>query len=77
MEGRGDGAKGLTRAAHLIEQRYKSLGLQPAGKNGFFQPFDVITGRHLRSGIAFKKLPTWRTPPLSLGITSSLKSSSR
>src|SRR2546421_11815525 len=50
MEGRGDGAKGLTRAAHLIEQRYKSLGLEPAGKHGFFQPFDVITGRHLRSG---------------------------
>jgi hypothetical protein len=50
MEGRGDGAKGLTRAAHLIEQRYKSLGLQPAGKKNFFQPFDVITGRRLRSG---------------------------
>jgi len=50
MEGRGDGAKGLTRAAHVIERRYKSLGLEPAGKNGFFQPFDVITGRRLRSG---------------------------
>src|SRR5712691_3031869 len=50
MEGRGDGAKGLTRAAHLIEQRYKSLGLQPTGKNGFFQPFDVITGAQLRPG---------------------------
>jgi peptidase M28-like protein/PDZ domain-containing protein/PA domain-containing protein len=50
MEGRGDGTKGLTRAAHLIEERYESLGLQPAGKNGFFQPFDVITGRRLRSG---------------------------
>src|SRR2546421_8744152 len=50
MEGRGDGAQGLTRAAHLIAQRYKSLALQPAGKNGFFQPFDVTTGRRLRSG---------------------------
>src|SRR6267143_1657142 len=57
MEGRGDGAKGLTRAAHLIEQRYKSLGLQPAGKNGFFQPFDVITGRHLRSGNRLQEAP--------------------
>lgn len=50
MEGRGDGTKGLTKAAHLIELRYKSLGLQPTGKNGFFQPFDVITGAHLKSG---------------------------
>src|SRR5713226_9018328 len=57
MEGRGDGAKGLTRAAHLIEQRYKSLGLEPAGKNGFFQPFDVITGRHLRSGNRLQEAP--------------------
>jgi hypothetical protein len=29
MEGRGDVTKGLTRAEHLIEQRYKSLGLEP------------------------------------------------
>ena len=57
MEGRGDGAKGLTRAAHLIEQRYKSLGLEPAGKHGFFQPFDVITGRHLRSGNRLQQAP--------------------
>src|SRR5437870_8634611 len=57
MEGRGDGTQGLTRAAHLIEQRYKSLGFQPAGKNGFFQPFDVITGRHLRSGNRLQEAP--------------------
>src|SRR5437016_3580931 len=57
MEGRGDGTQGLTRAAHLIEQRYKSLGFQPAGKNGFFQPFDVITGRRLRSGNRLQEAP--------------------
>src|ERR1700682_6442462 len=57
MEGRGDGAKGLTRAAPVIEQRYKSLGLQPAGKNRFFQPFDVITGRRLRSGNRLQEAP--------------------
>ncbi len=50
MEGRGDGTKGLTRAAHLIEQRYKSLGLEPAGKGSFLQPFTVITGARLRTG---------------------------
>jgi len=48
MEGRGDGSKGLSRAAKLIEERYKSLGLQPAGKNGYFQPFSVITGAELK-----------------------------
>ena len=48
MEGRGDGTKGLDRAARLIEHRYQSLGLQPAGKHGYFQPFTVITGARLK-----------------------------
>jgi hypothetical protein len=49
MEGRGAGTKGLTRAEHLIEKRYKELGLEPAGVNGFAQPFSVITGARLKS----------------------------
>jgi hypothetical protein len=48
MEGRGDGSKGLVRAEHLIAERYKSLGLEPAGKNGYFQPFVVTTGAKLK-----------------------------
>src|SRR5579864_5827111 len=49
MEGRGAGTKGLTRAEHLIEKRYRELGLQPAGVNGYTQPFSVITGARLKS----------------------------
>src|SRR5579859_1126592 len=49
MEGRGDGTKGLTRAAHLIEQRYKRLGLEPAGAQSYFQPFAVVTGARLKA----------------------------
>jgi len=48
MEGRGAGTKGLTRAQHLLEKRYKSLGLEPAGTNGYLQPFTVITGAQLK-----------------------------
>jgi Zn-dependent M28 family amino/carboxypeptidase len=48
MEGRGTGTKGIERAAHLIEQRYKNLGLEPAGTHGYFQPFTVITGAELK-----------------------------
>ena len=50
MEGRGAGTKGIERAANLIEQRYRSLGLQPAGAKSFFQPFTVITGAMLKQG---------------------------
>ena len=49
MEGRGAGTKGLTRSEHLIEQRYKGLGLRPAGVNGYSQPFNVVTGARLKS----------------------------
>jgi hypothetical protein len=49
MEGRGDGTKGLTRAAHLIDKRFASLGLQPAGTNSYLQSFTVITGARLKS----------------------------
>src|SRR5581483_535901 len=48
LEGWGDGTKGLTLAAHLIEHRFKRLGLQPAGMHGYFQPFMVTTGARLR-----------------------------
>ncbi len=47
MEGRGDGSKGLVRAEHLLVDRYKSLGLQPAGSKGYLQPFTVTTGAKL------------------------------
>ena len=49
MEGRGAGTKGIERAAQLLEQRYQSLGLEPAGTQGYFQPFTVTTGAKLSS----------------------------
>lgn len=47
MEGRGAGTKGIDKAAHVLEQRYQSLGLDPAGTQGFFQRFTVTTGARL------------------------------
>src|SRR5262249_53974830 len=49
MEGRGDGSKGLTRAEHFLQARYKSLGLEPAGATGYLQPFVVPTGAKIKS----------------------------
>lgn len=48
MEGRGDGTKGLTRAEHFLQARYKSLGLEPAGSDGYLQPFTVTTGAKIK-----------------------------
>lgn len=48
MEGRGDGTKGLVRAEHILRDRYKSHGLEPAGENGYLQSFTVTTGAKLQ-----------------------------
>ncbi|MGB8010134.1 MAG: M28 family peptidase [Terriglobales bacterium] len=53
MEGRGAGTKGLTRAERLIEKRYQSLGLEPAGTNSYLQPFTLITGAQLKGKNSF------------------------
>ncbi len=49
MEGRGAGSKGLTHARDLIVKRYKELKIQPAGSQGYLQPFSLITGARLKS----------------------------
>jgi hypothetical protein len=48
MEGRGDGTKGLVRAEHVLQARYKSLGLKPAGDHGYLQAFTVTTDAKLK-----------------------------
>ncbi len=48
MEGRGDGTKGLVRAEHVLQARYKTLGLEPAGDHGYLQSFTVTTGAKLK-----------------------------
>lgn len=42
-QGRGPGTKGLEEAGGFIEQRYRSLGLEPVVGDGFRQAFDVTT----------------------------------
>ena len=49
MEGRGAGTQGLARASQYIEHRYKTLGLLPAGVEGYRQPFTVTTGAVLKA----------------------------
>lgn len=42
-EGRGVGTKGLDEAGAWIEARFKALGLEPAGADGYRAPFEVTT----------------------------------
>jgi hypothetical protein len=66
MEGRGAGTKGLVKASKYLEHRYKSLGLQPAGANGYLQPFTVTTGAKLKSDNEFMVDEGGKKQPLTL-----------
>ena len=45
LEGRGPGTKGLQKAAEHIRERFLSLGLKGAGKDGsFMRPFEIAIG---------------------------------
>ena len=40
-EGRGVGTAGLDSAAHFLAGRFAQIGLEPAGTDGYFQPFEI------------------------------------
>lgn len=54
-EGRGLGTKGLEASGAFIEERFKALGLLPAGDSGTYrQMFDVTTHAKVGEGTALK-----------------------
>jgi Tol biopolymer transport system component len=48
-EGRGLGTQGLTAAGEFIEQRFRALGLAPAGENGTYRD-DFVVAKHVLVG---------------------------
>ena len=59
LEGRGDGAPGLEKAADYIGKSFGASGLEPAGDNGtFFQKFELVAGLSIEPGNSV----TFKTP---------------
>src|ERR1700686_5355655 len=51
LEGRGDGAPGLEKAADYIGKSFGASGLEAAGDNGtFFQKFELVAGLSVEPG---------------------------
>src|SRR5437899_2904238 len=44
LEGRGVGTRGIELAAKYIADDFAKSGLEPAGIDGFFQPFEMTVG---------------------------------
>ncbi len=47
MRGRGAGMPELDRAASYVVERFREYGIEPAGEDGFLQPFTVTTGAEM------------------------------
>lgn len=51
LEGRGNGTKGLDRAAEYIARQFAEIGLRPGGDDGtFFQTFELTSGVRIQPG---------------------------
>jgi hypothetical protein len=65
LEGRGDGAPGLEKAADYIAKSFRASGLEPAGDNGtFFQRFELVSGLSVEPGNSV----TFKTPRKSVAL---------
>jgi hypothetical protein len=65
LEGRGDGAPGLEKAADYIAADFRASGLEPGGDNGtFFQTFNLVSGLSIQPGNAV----TFTTPRRSVAM---------
>lgn len=63
-EGRGAGTKGLENAAAFISARMKTLGLSPAGTDGYYYPLEVTTDVIIDPGstLSDPSKSLWRAP---------------
>jgi len=54
LEGRAAGTRGYDLAAHYVANRYRAIGLAPAGDDGsYFQKVPLVEARRVREGAAF------------------------
>jgi Zn-dependent M28 family amino/carboxypeptidase len=53
LEGRRAGTNGEKLAGEYIGQKFKEIGLQPKGTDGFFQSFEIYDGKQINSATHF------------------------
>jgi Zn-dependent M28 family amino/carboxypeptidase len=67
MEGRLTGSAGYLRAAKYVVSQFDSMGLQPAGVNGYYQPVKFDVTRVIADKSSMTLLVDGRREPLVLG----------
>jgi hypothetical protein len=66
LKGRFTGSEGYRKAADYTAQQFQSLGLQPAGTSGYFQPIEFETRRVVPDKSSFELVLNSRTIPLKV-----------
>jgi Zn-dependent M28 family amino/carboxypeptidase len=74
MEGRLTGSEGYLRAARYVVAQFDSVGLQPAGSNGYYQPVKFEITRVLAAQSSVALVTAGRKDPLVLGRDATLGS---
>jgi len=67
MDGRLTGSEGYLRAAKYVVSQFDTMGLQPAGVNGYYQPVKFDVTRVLAAQSSLTLLIDGRAQPLVLG----------
>jgi len=67
MEGRDTGSPGLRKAEAYVVDELKKFGVQPAGKDGYYQPVQFVSRQIIESESAAALIRDGKVEPLTLG----------
>jgi Zn-dependent M28 family amino/carboxypeptidase len=67
MEGRDTGSEGLRKAEAYVVDQLKSLGLEPKGVNGFYQPVKFVSRQIIEKDSSLALVRDGTVQPLTLG----------
>ena len=67
MEGRDTGSPGLRKAEAYVVEQLKKSGVQPAGKDGYYQPVKFISRTIVESDSSAALIRNGKVEPLTLG----------
>jgi Zn-dependent M28 family amino/carboxypeptidase len=67
MEGRETGSEGLRKAEAYVVEQLKKSGVQPAGKDGYYQPVKLVSREIVEADSSASLIRGGRPEPLKLG----------
>jgi hypothetical protein len=67
MEGRETGSEGLRKAEAYVVEQLKKSGVQPAGKDGYYQPVKLVSRQIVEADSSAALIRDGKSEPLTIG----------